>query len=428
MTLKAVVFGFDGVMVKPNQRENSHSPVARSEDIKPELQQVFQFLRDRGIKPIVLSNREWRVRLAGGAPTITMDEYLLREFGTNTLYVTSRGDLCAYKPLRACIDDLLRRERLRREEVAMVGMSEKDFRTAINSKLLFLNANWGATESKYGFQFDKPSDVLRFIDLFALRDHYWFYEIDDPVQYRSMAPYSTFNEESRAYSEAAERALKRVTADRHFFLNAAVASLYFSGLIQDIKYIACVPGHRQGFGNPAMDDILVTVGEIFRAPYLRDLIVRHVDVVSSRGERVAGRQPAPESQFNSIHLTRRPLLNGDKRFKSGIDLRGKRVAVFDDFTTSGYTFEAARHFVEQAGGEALLVSCFKSINRGYRVVTLKTEEFNPWQPLTLNPGDLTYDVLPYSEYITANSAPLELARSFIRYKKWTPSVALTSRS
>src|SRR5579872_1562005 len=181
-------------------------------------------------------------------------------------------------------------------------------------------------------------------------------------------------------------------------------------MMPSIDYIACIPGHKQGFGNIAMDDILGTLGNIFRANYLRDLIVRQEAVPSQRHERVARRQPLASVQFNSLNLTKSPLKKGEERYKS-FNLKNKRVLVCDDFTTQGITFEAARYLIEQAGASTVLVSCLKTINRGYRVYTVNRQG-QPRRRGVLSENDLSFVELPYSKYIVDPEARDELADLF----------------
>jgi hypothetical protein len=420
VSLRAVIFGLEGIFFRADLVDSSTGFASERRDaIVNELTRLWEYLRSKGIKPIVLTNRDWKFTPPSGAVR-TVDDYLTGVHGEHTLYVAARGNV-PRKPREASVGALLEREGLRPEEVIYVGMSDIDFRTAVNSNLLFLNAVWDRQEVEHGFVFESPLDIMKFIDLFALREPFWFYAIDEPIVLRSLGPYSTLNEESRAYSAAAEAAAKRSTEDRYFFLNSVVASLYFSGLIQRVNYIGVIPGHSRGFGNPTMDAYLATVGNIFRKNYLRDLIDRHTDAASSRAVRRAGGQPRPETQFNTLRLTRKPLKKGEERYSSALNLRGKTVLVFDDFCTNGMSFEAARHLLHQAGAATVQVSWLKAINRGYRVVG-DMPPFNPYQIVTHDPASIRSTELPYHTYVVAQEARTELSVAFEHYRQWTPPV------
>jgi hypothetical protein len=419
MSLRAVIFGVEGIFFKRNKLDTTSGLAGkRREAIRDEVARLFAYLRSKDVMPIVLTNHVWTV--TASAKKYSLDEYLTNVYGEHKLYVAQNGDVPP-KPQASAVATLLEKEGLEPNEVIYVGMSDTDFKTAINSNLLFLNAIWDRQEVEYGFVFESPIEIVKFIDLFALRDPQWFYEIDDPIILRCLAPYSTFMDDTRDYSSAAEAAAKRATKDRHFFLNSVVASLYFTGLIQGVDYIAVIPGHEAGFGNPSMDDYLAIVGDIFRKKYLRDLIVRHTSAPSSREVRRAGSQPRPEVQFNTLKLTRKPLKKGDVRYASKLDLRGKTVLVFDDFCTNGMTFEAARHLLKQTDAGSIQVSWLKTINRGYRVVA-DLSPFPPYEAVTHDAASIHSTELPYSKYIVGPEARTELSEAFDHYKNWKSPV------
>lgn len=425
MALKAVIFNAEGVLFKDRATVVPDAPTGfalRGGEIRAELQALFEFLRARGVRPIILTNREWTARDDDAGRSAPVDEALRTMFGEHRLYVAMRGDV-PLKPQRECLTTLLAKERLQREEVVMVGTSMADFKTATNADVLFLNATWDRQEVAYGFTFGSPWEIRRFVDLFALREHPWFYAIDEgPVRFRSLAPYTTLtgSDQTRAYSAAAEAAAKRATEDRHFFLNSLVSSLYFSGLAPGaFDYIAAIPGHRAGFGNPAMDDNLAVLGGIFRTNYLRDLIVRHTDAPSSRQTRRSSSTPLVETQFNTIHLTRRPLKKGDEPYKNSPLKAGKRVLVLDDFATGGVTLEAARNYLAQAGVEAVLVTWLKTITRPYQIVTPR-RRFDPFGPQAFTSADFEVRALPYHAHIADPGAREELGDAFQRYQTWRP--------
>lgn len=418
--LRAVIFGLEGVLIKDSAGRPGTGLVSAARDqLLSELTQLFEFLRSKGIRPIVLSNRDWVLVDKEAGTRTPIDSVLTETHGPHRLYVVRRGHLASPKPKKACITELLEKESLQPCEVMMVGVSENDFRTAVNSRLLFINATWDRNEQPYGFVMKNPADVMRFIDLFALKAHPWFYAIDTPVVFRSPAPFSTLRKHLAGYSEVARLAAKSGTPERAFFIHSLVGALYFSNLMSSVSYIACVPGHKVGSGNPAMNDLLGIVGQALRAGYLPDLILRHTAAPSQRAERIAGRQPNALGQLNTLCLNRRPLKSNGAARKTPLDLSGKRVLVFDDFCTRGNSLEASRILLEAAGAEVLMVSWLKTINSDYSVVTL-LRRVNPWAPLALSASDIAVTPLPYRDYIIDDMAPGELIRLFANYQKWSP--------
>jgi len=420
VTLKAVIFNVSGVLLKDSNAADQTTAMAaaRKDAIRIELRLLFDFLRSRSVRPVIVTNHNWTFTDRQTGVVQPIEEGLTQLFGAHTLYVASRGDM-PFKPLKDALDHVLAHENLQVEEAIVVGKSKEDFRAAINSGLLFLNATWDKQEVPYGFAFDTPLNVQRFIDLFALKEHPWFYRIDDPVRYMSLAPFSTMKEAYAEYSGAARNAAKRGSPERHFFLNTLVASLYFSGISKDIDYIAAVPGHAQGYGNRHMDDVLTLAGEVFRARYLPDLVVRHTTAASNRATRVSGEAPLPETQLNTIHLTSLPLFKAPKRYKNAVKLKGKTVLVFDDFTTRGYSFEAVRAYLAASGANAILVSWLKTINSDYTVLTMR-ESIRPFEPNTgFTSASYTCQSLPYHQHIVDTGAVPELLEAFRRFREYS---------
>src|SRR5690242_15435901 len=100
--LKAVIFGLEGVLIKDKAGAGGTGLVSASRDrILSELRSLFDFLRAKGVSPIVLSNRNWV--LVQGSQRLPLKDVLLDEFGPHKLYVTSNGDLANWKPTKACI-------------------------------------------------------------------------------------------------------------------------------------------------------------------------------------------------------------------------------------------------------------------------------------------------------------------------------------
>jgi len=415
VALRAVIFGLEGILIKGGEGDPKTGLASeRRGSIVKGIRELFDFLRMNDIRPIVLSNRDWQIVNRETGARTTIDKRLETLYGTHTLYVAQRGDV-PFKPSRESISRVLELQNLSASEVVFVGMSERDFRTALQSKILFMNATWDRQETSYGFVFDSPQAIKRFIELFGLKAHHWFYQIDSPIRYRSLAPFSTYKEDYRVYSEAARNAAKIGTPERRFFLYSLVASLYFTDLIKDIGYIACVPGHEKGYGNAQMDDVLRIVGQTFGARYLPDLVVRHTDAPSQREERNSGRVPIPVTQMNSLRLNKFPLKIGKERYKNPIPLKGNKVLIFDDFTTNGFSFEATRLCLAQAGADALLVSWLKTINRDYTVLRV-TRDFDPFEKNVFSEAEIKERALTYRTYVVDSDAPTELAESLKRFR------------
>jgi hypothetical protein len=406
MTLKAVVFGLEGVLI--NSEDGLTSQATK------ELKDLFALLRSKSILPVVFTNRNWVLTHKKTGEKTPVAKMLVSLFGEHTFVLTTQEGIPP-KPQRAAIEGLLDKLGMETNEVIYVGRSMTDFRTAINGGLLFLNAVWTKKEVPYGFECNLPSQIGEFVTLYCLKKHPWYFSIDTPVTVRAMAPFSTLLEAYTQYSQFARQAAKTGTAERHFFTRSLVTSLYFSGLIPRVSYVACVPGHKPGYGNAAMDDVLTVLGQNFHKNYIPDLLVRHAEAPKSQSLRMNGQQPSPLSQLKTIVLTGKPIKKGTERYKNRLSLADKTVLVIDDFCTQGYSLEAARNFIEAAGGQAILVAWLKTINRDYEHVKVKAE-FDPYQPQSFANKDITTKSLSYQAHIVDPAAPYELAGAFKKYK------------
>ena len=86
-------------------------------------------------------------------------------------------------------------------ETLFIGNTDVDMQASVNGKILLLNAQWYEKQMDYGFSFDTPKEVARFIDTFCFRDHFWYFKIEDgPLRVYSLAPLSTFYNELAYYS------------------------------------------------------------------------------------------------------------------------------------------------------------------------------------------------------------------------------------
>ena len=108
--------------------------------------------------------------------------------------------------------------------------------------------------AEYGFEFDTPKSIARYIDTFCLRDHLWCHEIhDNDFRFYALAPFSTMKPEYTLYSQDAKSAAKHGRGHPDFWTSALFSSLYFSGIHAEIDYITTYPGHGEGSGNSVME-------------------------------------------------------------------------------------------------------------------------------------------------------------------------------
>ncbi|EDL53765.1 hypothetical protein VSAK1_26355, partial [Vibrio mediterranei AK1] len=254
-------------------------------------------------------------------------------------------------------------------------------------------------------------------DTLCLREHFWSHEIiDGDFEYYALAPFSTYKEEFRKYSEDARDAAKKGTGHVDFWLGALATSMYFTGIHQRIDFIAPYPGHSQGVDNAKMSDDLLTFGKCFGIKYLHNLIERHTTAQKSQTARNRGIPIDHHNQLNTIKLNEYPTWNYNREYKSRQIKEGKTILLVDDFCTKGWSLDAARKYIEQTGAKVIMVTWLKTINRDYCTIG-DTGEFNPFQAnnFTNIPMGKVYG---YDDYHVDGVASVELSEQFTQYIEW----------
>ncbi len=385
-------------------------------DVFAEVSKLMTFFTLRGIKPVLLANRGWTMTDKDGNKTNLFDD-LEDNFKDLTIFTPQRDAKVPYKPRAAATQYVLDKMNWESNEVVYIGSLDDDMRTAVNGKILFLRATWYSNNTDYGFEFSEPKELARFIDTLCLREHFWSHEIKDgDFEYYALAPFSTYKQEFRKYSENARAAAKFGQGDVDFWLGALVTSMYFTGIHQSIDFIAAYPGHRTGVGNDKMDDDLMTFGKCFNKGYLHDLIERHTTATKSQYARRDGLVFDHHNQLNTIKLNRLPTKNYVRAYKNAPLKRGKTLLLVDDICTKGWSLEAARKYVERTGAKTIMVTWLKTINTDIETIGA-TPAFDPYREIFFTdiPSGKTYG---YHEYHVDGAASEELCEQLQHYIDW----------
>jgi hypothetical protein len=307
-------------------------------------------------------------------------------------------------------------------EVIYVGNTDIDMKTARNGRLSFLNAVWHGEASPYGYQFDSPKDVARFIDCFCLGSTDWFWALEhDRLRVYCLGPFSTLSNrylEAQIYSSHARDTSKHLGGDATFWGRLLASKVYFSGLVDEMNYIAPYPGHSPASKQPVVSDALTILADSLQRRFLPDLIIRHTAAMKSQSARVAGKSVDHLNQLNTIHLNKYPLK--DKRGGRYVQspLRpGRSVRVVDDFCTQGNSFEAARAYVERTGARAICLGWLKTINTDYLKIADPPGIVDPYAPnhFAKSPKQVAQS---YHSAIRNSSAMSNLQVIFKSYYKW----------
>jgi hypothetical protein len=409
--LKAAIFSLRDVVV----RSGTVDPRLVSE-----VGKLVGWLRQAGVQPVFVSNRHWIVKMPDGSAK-DLKSVLSQKWGAMPWYIASNGDM-PFKPFAAAMEHVLARHGWKAHQAIYVGNTPDDMKTAVNGKLLFLNALWHGEASPYGYQFDSPLDVARFIDCFCLGIDNWFWELNHGnVIVYALGPYSTKSPQyaqAQQYSTHAHDTAKHLGGDATFWGRLLAASVYLSGLGDEIDYIAPYPGHSTKSAQPVVSEALTILAKSLRKKYLHDLIVRHTTTPKSQAVRMQGKAVDPLDQLNTIRLNLKPTKNQKGEVYSSPPLkRGKVILVVDDICTEGNAFEAARAYIENTGAKAICLAWLKTINRDYHAF-LKCPKLKPYEVNNLAATPQRTRLL-FSQCIRNKQAMVDLERVLIRYQSWT---------
>jgi hypothetical protein len=295
---------------------------------------------------------------------------------------------------------------------------------SVNGSILLLNAEWYEKRMAYGFSFATPKEVARFIDVFCLRDHFWFFKIEDgSLRVYSLAPYGTHYDEFKPYSEDFLRNIKHEAGnDEQFWAKYLCTSMYFSGVYAQVNYITSYPKSIAGEYPQVLIPPMTTFAKCFKGKnYLPDLIVRHRDSVKSQYNRQKVDHP---NQLNTIHLRSNPLKPNFKqpqaqaRYAKCPLASHKTVCVLDDVCSMGMSFEAARTYIRKTGTEVICVSLLKALKHDYQAILEPPALLNgPFHPNEVS-AVTSFKTYPYRSYVVDKSAPADLADRLNYYRSW----------
>lgn len=408
--LKGVIFSLHDVLVM----EGTINVPLLEETLR-----LLRYLKTRGVEPVFISNHDWTVT---GPSTSKPFRTLLEEsLGPVSYYIGGQNGM-PYKPRANSTAHILSEKGWQRREVLYVGNTNDDMKTATNGSLLFVNVMWHSAANPYGFQFDSPLDVARFVDCVCLGLDSWFWTLEQAdLRVYALAPFTTLSPkyaQAHAYSESARATSKHGMGDANFWGRLLAARIYFSGLVDEIDYITAYPGHSPTSNETVISDALNILGQSLRKSYLPDLILRHANAVKSQTARISGKSVGLDNQLNTIRLNPTPVRGVSGRpYKAPPTRNGKRVLVVDDICTEGNSFEAARAYLKAAGAQAVCVSWLKTINTDYRAASHGFEPFDPYIEQSFSTSISTVDY-SYSRAISSHAAPTDLADVYDRYFNW----------
>lgn len=278
---------------------------------------------------------------------------------------------------------------LQPNELLYMGDKSHDMYEAVNSGVLYFNAEWANRNYEYGIPTASPQHFVEMVETFFLKDALWYYQLNTAEQpgknllVRALlnpdtAERTGIKELLKSKGQRGLRMIGRFSNDQYLSFHL-LASIYLEGL------------HFQGGGSPiwcmypsskadytsALDTCVGMVARLFRDAYWQNLIQRHTIVASSSSDRVRKIYPPMDRQLQSIHL------NPNYRDR----LNRRSVIVLDDFTTYSHAFETARLYLQNAGvQDVICIAIGKYPQRGNYpgIYLMRTNADLHWDSFTAN--------------------------------------------
>ncbi len=409
-TLRGAIFSLSNVLAKEGKADQATA----LETVK-----LLKYLIAAGVQPILVSNSTWQIT----GTQEPFNDYLSRLVGQQLPYYQGGRDM-PYKQYAAAMQHVLNEQGWVSQEVVYVGNTQEDIQAASNGGLLFLNAKWHEENSPFGFEFNSPKDIAKFVDCCCLTPKDWFWSIEqDNLRVYTIAPlgeYSRAYPDAAIYSTDAKNAAKFGIGDLRFWGLLMAARMHLSGIGAEASYVAPYPGHRATSEKAELLQAVRIASGSLRARYLEDYIVRHQDAPKSQSLRNSGLQPSALNQLSTIHLRTDPLKTGDVggRYKNRPNVKGKTLLVVDDICTQGHSLEAARAFAEAAGAKVICLCWLKTPgpNDYHEVVDLTPSIKRPYSAFV--PESHKLNIHSNSGNVINGNAASEISNAFSNFSSW----------
>jgi hypothetical protein len=405
MPLKLLLVSVDGTLAHNGKIQN---------DIAGQLGKLVRELAELGVRTALWSNQSWTVNNGNES----LQAWFSKIAGVEVWAHGYRVDGSPPRRNKNSALQILKQYGVETHETVLIGGMEEDMIAGVQNQFLLLRPDWYKQNMDYGFPFNTVGELARFCFVFALRQHPVFWRISDgDLDISASGPFSTMYQNYAVFGGDARAFAKHGLGHADFWFYFTVSSLYFSGLLEGVNYICSYPGHTPE-SDPdeyGVASILARLGKCFHKNYYHDLIIRHTGAPKSQPIKAQNRTFL--AQANTICLNRQPHRNlSPVPNKAALPLKEKTVLVIDDFVTSGRSSEAARAFIEAAGGRARLYAWLKTINSSYERINEK-QKISAYKPANLNHEPVTTSY-PYGQGIVDANAPMEIQAMFDRYIAW----------
>lgn len=310
------------------------------------------------------------------------------------------------------IDVATARMAVARHELLYVGSTALDWRTAINSGVLYLHARWAGPvpPGTTSLTAPSPADVQEFLELFLLHSPRWSYTLDgSDSTLRSLLPASATlpcTRPGRAFKLqdvfTYDRSIRVGDDDaRDLLMLFVLVNAYLEGLLEPHSYFCVYPGSKRGTLSAQLRGYLGKAAALAHGYYREDLLIRASDAPDTSLARYQARQAGTRANVSIATQATTVHLGGGYRGK----LASKTVIVFDDFTTDGMSLEWSRLLLAAGGAKRVVLLTVGKYGTTHTRYELKPgKRIDPYTP---NTSLTEADFSATREYLRADPAAAE---------------------
>lgn len=318
----------------------------------PGIRGLAETARGRGMKVIFICNLESNASavLTAGLP----HDFLLtpRETGSfkpSEKYLKWVEDKCGILP---------------REMIYLGDSDITDAHIAAKNRILYFRAAWANPRGKYGIPLKNPRQMTRNLENFLCKEHLWWWSLEKKDrQGKSVRKYALLNMEEKLGGIALTDLEKGILRRELFFLAQLTASIYLSGIYQEIDFWAACPGHGENdFLNPNTEAYLNHMALEFR----------------QKREDVFIKTARPDNAYGFF-------LNPACQRK----ISEKKILLIDDYITGGKASEWARQMLYAAGAREVIFVSLGKKGESCKVFEARSA-FDPYDG-TSGPDSLFFD-------------------------------------
>lgn len=262
------------------------------------------------------------------------------------------------------------------KEFIILGSSDFDLRMATNSKSLLIRCDWaelGERMAMYGVPWEDPDSLPALISYLDDAFPWYFVSSGDFLDVYALTNAGTHSETDLRITVLINRLKKylkdRVPGFRSGITLHLLSSIYATPVFEDVELWSYYPSSASdNTGDEVMAELCRRAREMYKKKFSDPVFLRHTS--SPQRHIVGGDRNDPTSQLVSVHLN--PVYR-DK-------IRGKVVAVLDDYLNRGVSFGVSSSLLMAAGAKkviAVAVGKFGDCSNRYEIDLRGRDLFSP---------------------------------------------------